>query len=106
LSAFLSSLVNLFYNISTNISYLGMALFVPDPPRIGRVPYDMQFNNIVQVIFSYPATVAIIVAYFLDANTIRAHTSTRHDSGGTLVGKYMNFNQESEVTSSMHFLRN
>ncbi|XP_061373876.1 nucleobase-ascorbate transporter 4 [Gastrolobium bilobum] len=52
------------------------------------------FNNIVQVIFSSPATVAIIVAYLLDFTLSRGHSSTRRDSGRHWWGKFRNFNQD------------
>ncbi|XWS39854.1 hypothetical protein CRYUN_Cryun18bG0090500 [Craigia yunnanensis] len=39
------------------------------------------FNNVVQVIFSSPATVAIIVAFFLDCTHSYGHSSIRRDSG-------------------------
>ncbi|KAI5401059.1 N alpha-acetyl-transferase, variant 2 [Lathyrus oleraceus] len=52
------------------------------------------FNNIVQVIFSSPATVAILVAYLLDSTMSRAHASTRRDSGRHWWEKFRNFNQD------------
>ncbi|KAK7280246.1 hypothetical protein RJT34_25308 [Clitoria ternatea] len=52
------------------------------------------FNNIVLVIFSSPATVAIIVAYFFDFTLSRGHTSTRRDSGRHWWEKFRNFNQD------------
>ncbi|XP_004496870.1 nucleobase-ascorbate transporter 4 [Cicer arietinum] len=52
------------------------------------------FNNIVIVIFSSPATVAIIVAYFLDLTMSLAHGSTRRDSGRQWWEKFKNFNQD------------
>jgi len=55
---------------------------------------NMQFNNIVQVIFSSPATVAIIVAYFLDATMSREHASTHRDSGRHWWEKFRTFNQD------------
>jgi hypothetical protein len=55
---------------------------------------NMQFNNIVQVIFSSPATVAIIVAYFLDTTMSPAHASTRRDSGRHWWEKFRSYNQD------------
>ncbi|WJX14880.1 N alpha-acetyl-transferase [Trifolium repens] len=52
------------------------------------------FNNIVQVIFSSPATVAIIVAYFLDTTMSPAHASTRRDSGRHWWEKFRSYNQD------------
>ncbi|KAI4295778.1 hypothetical protein L6164_035788 [Bauhinia variegata] len=52
------------------------------------------FNNIVQVIFSSPATVAIIVAYFLDFTLRRGDSSIRRDSGRHWWAKFRNFNQD------------
>ncbi|KAI5604080.1 hypothetical protein BDE02_01G261700 [Populus trichocarpa] len=43
----------------------------------GRGP----FNDIMQLIFSSPATVAILVACFLDCTHSLAHSTTRRDSG-------------------------
>lgn len=63
-------------------------------------PYDddiliiMQFNNIVQVIFQSPATVAAIVAFFLDCTLDRAHSSTRADSGRHWWGKFRSFHTD------------
>ena len=54
----------------------------------------LQFNNIVQVIFSSPATVAIIVAYFLDFTLSRGHSSTRRDSGRHWWEKFRTFNKD------------
>ncbi|XP_020201966.1 nucleobase-ascorbate transporter 4 [Cajanus cajan] len=52
------------------------------------------FNNIVQVIFSSPATVAIIVAYLLDLTVSRGDSSTRRDSGRHWWEKFRTFNQD------------
>jgi solute carrier family 23 (nucleobase transporter), member 2 len=54
----------------------------------------MQFNNIVQVIFSSSATVANIVAYFLDATMSHKHASTHHDSGRHWWEKFRTFRQD------------
>ncbi|OIV91146.1 hypothetical protein TanjilG_30368 [Lupinus angustifolius] len=56
--------------------------------------HSTAFNNIVEVIFSSPATVAIIVAYFLDSTLSRGHSSTRRDSGRHWWEKFRNFNQD------------
>ncbi|KAM1003010.1 hypothetical protein FF1_003325 [Malus domestica] len=53
------------------------------------------FNNIVQVIFSSPATVGIIVAFFLDLTVSRGHSATRRDSGRHWWEKFQNFNTDS-----------
>ncbi|ESW15124.1 hypothetical protein PHAVU_007G046400 [Phaseolus vulgaris] len=52
------------------------------------------FNDIVQVIFSSPATVAIIVAYFLDLTLRRGDSLTRRDSGRHWWEKFRNFNHD------------
>ncbi|KAG8650563.1 nucleobase-ascorbate transporter 4 isoform X2 [Manihot esculenta] len=52
------------------------------------------FNNILQVIFSSPATVAIIVAFFLDCTHSLRHSSTRRDSGRHWWRKFRNFDQD------------
>ncbi|KAM3694866.1 hypothetical protein ACB098_07G086800 [Castanea mollissima] len=52
------------------------------------------FNNIVQVIFSSPATVAAIVAFLLDSTLSRGHDSTRRDSGRHWWEKFRYFNQD------------
>jgi len=54
----------------------------------------LQFNNTVLVLLSSPATVAIIVAYFLDLTMRRGDTSTRRDSGRHWWEKFRNFNQD------------
>jgi hypothetical protein len=54
----------------------------------------LQFNNIVQVIFSSPATVAIIVAFLLDTTLSRGQSSTRRDSGRHWWAKFRYFNQD------------
>ncbi|GKV19808.1 hypothetical protein SLEP1_g30026 [Rubroshorea leprosula] len=52
------------------------------------------FNNIIQVIFSSPATVAIIVAFFLDCTHSYGHSSIRHDSGRHWWEKFRYFDSE------------
>ncbi|WVY96730.1 hypothetical protein V8G54_028881 [Vigna mungo] len=52
------------------------------------------FNDIVQVIFSSPPTVAIIVAYFLDLTLNRGDILTRRDSGRHWWEKFRNFNHD------------
>ncbi|KAJ7946175.1 Nucleobase-ascorbate transporter-like protein [Quillaja saponaria] len=63
----------------------------------GRGPVhtgSTSFNNIVQVIFSSPATVALIVAFFLDCTLSRGHSSTRRDSGRHWWEKFRYYNQD------------
>ncbi|KAL1342786.1 hypothetical protein HN51_029291 [Arachis hypogaea] len=55
---------------------------------------SIAFNSIVQVIFSSPATVAIIVAYLLDFTMSRGHSATRRDSGRHWWGRFRNFDQD------------
>lgn len=52
------------------------------------------FNTIMQVIFSSPATVAAIVAFFLDMTLGRRHSETRRDSGRPWWEKYRTFNED------------
>ncbi|KAH1230925.1 Nucleobase-ascorbate transporter 4 [Glycine max] len=52
------------------------------------------FNNIVQAIFSSPATVAIIDAYILDLTVSRGERSTRRDGGRHWWEKFRTFNQD------------
>ncbi|KAM1031119.1 hypothetical protein TB2_034399 [Malus domestica] len=52
------------------------------------------FNNIVEVIFSSPATVGIIVALFLDLTVSRGHSTTRRDSGRHWWEKFQNYNTD------------
>ncbi|KAJ4716132.1 Nucleobase-ascorbate transporter [Melia azedarach] len=52
------------------------------------------FNNIMQVIFSSPATVAIIVAYLLDCTHSIGHSATRRDSGRHWWSKFRYFDQD------------
>ena len=54
----------------------------------------LQFNNIVQAIFSSPATVAIIDAYILDLTVSRGERSTRRDGGRHWWEKFRTFNQD------------
>ncbi|KAF9675791.1 hypothetical protein SADUNF_Sadunf09G0069500 [Salix dunnii] len=55
------------------------------------------FNDIVQVIFSSPATVALIVAYFLDCTHSLGHSSTRRDSGRHWWAKFRYFGQDTRT---------
>lgn len=57
--------------------------------------FCFQFNNIFQVIFSSPATVAIIVAYFLDCTHSVKHSETRRDSGRHWWTKFRYFERDS-----------
>ncbi|XP_031285147.1 nucleobase-ascorbate transporter 4-like [Pistacia vera] len=52
------------------------------------------FNNIFQVIFSSPATVAIMVAYFLDCTHSVGHSATRRDSGRHWWVKFRYFERD------------
>ncbi|KAK3193059.1 hypothetical protein Dsin_024369 [Dipteronia sinensis] len=52
------------------------------------------FNNIMQVIFSSPATVAILVAFFLDITHSRRHSATRQDSGRHWWVKFRYFDKD------------
>ncbi|KAG4918904.1 hypothetical protein JHK82_056332 [Glycine max] len=65
-----------------------------------------QFNNIVQALFSSPASVAIIVAYFLDLTVSRGERSTCRDSGRHWCQKFRTFNQDSRTEDfSIHSLQ-
>ncbi|KAK6253414.1 hypothetical protein QUC31_015134 [Theobroma cacao] len=64
----------------------------------GRGPVHTKstwFNNVMQVIFSSPATVAIIIAFFLDCTQSYGHSSVRRDSGRHWWEKFRNFNTDS-----------
>ncbi|KAK4476970.1 hypothetical protein RD792_016142 [Penstemon davidsonii] len=52
------------------------------------------FNKMVLVIFTSPATVAGIVAYFLDLTLARKHVSTRRDSGRHWWAKFKYFDKD------------
>ncbi|OMO73848.1 Xanthine/uracil/vitamin C permease [Corchorus capsularis] len=52
------------------------------------------FNIVMQVIFSSPATVAIIVAYFLDCTHSYGHSSIRRESGRHWWEKFRNFSTD------------
>ncbi|KDP44514.1 hypothetical protein JCGZ_16347 [Jatropha curcas] len=52
------------------------------------------FNNIMQVSFSSSATVAIIVAFFLDCTLSLSHSSTWRDSGRHWWGKFWKYDQD------------
>ncbi|KAH1072213.1 hypothetical protein J1N35_024541 [Gossypium stocksii] len=52
------------------------------------------FNNVMQVIFSSPATVGFIVAFFLDCTHSYGHSSVRRDSGRHWWEKFRNFNAD------------
>ncbi|ESR36040.1 nucleobase-ascorbate transporter 4 [Citrus sinensis] len=56
------------------------------------------FNNMMQVIFSSPATVAIIVAYFLDCTHSLGHSATRQDCGRHWWGKFQYFNRDARTS--------
>lgn len=55
------------------------------------------FNDAIQVIFSSPATVAIIVAFFLDSTHSRGHSTTRRDSGRHWWAKFRYFSQDTRT---------
>jgi len=46
------------------------------------------------VIFSSPATVAGIIAFFLDSTLLRGHTATRKDSGRHWWKKFRTFDAD------------
>ncbi|XP_020201976.1 nucleobase-ascorbate transporter 4 [Cajanus cajan] len=52
------------------------------------------FNNIMQAIFTSPATVAITVGYFLDLTLKHGHSSTRLDSGRHWWENFRSFNRD------------
>lgn len=54
----------------------------------------MQFNKIMQVIFTSPATVAGIVALFLDLTLARKHVNTKKDSGRHWWAKFKHFDKD------------
>ncbi|KAL6209960.1 hypothetical protein ACLB2K_020898 [Fragaria x ananassa] len=56
--------------------------------------HQIWFNNIVLVIFSSAATVAIIVALFCDLTMGCGHSSTRRDSGRHWWGKFRKFDTD------------
>lgn len=55
------------------------------------------FNDVIQVIFSSPATVAIIVAFFLDCTHGRGHSTTRRDSGRHWWAKFRYYSQDTRT---------
>ncbi|XP_047161374.1 nucleobase-ascorbate transporter 4-like [Vigna umbellata] len=64
-------------------------------PKHGRLHTGSTgFNTTVQVLLSSPATVAIIVAYFLDLFLRRGDASARRDSGRHWWEKFRSFNQD------------
>ncbi|KAK3011932.1 hypothetical protein RJ639_010510 [Escallonia herrerae] len=52
------------------------------------------FNKIMLVIFTSPATVAAIIALFLDCTLARKHSLTRRDSGRHWWGKFDYFDKD------------
>ncbi|XP_059647894.1 nucleobase-ascorbate transporter 4 [Cornus florida] len=63
----------------------------------GRGPvrtHSIWFNTMIQVIFTSPATVAAIIALFLDCTLARKHTSTRRDSGRHWWEKFKYFDKD------------
>ncbi|XP_063950093.1 nucleobase-ascorbate transporter 7 isoform X2 [Daucus carota subsp. sativus] len=63
----------------------------------GRGPVNTPsfwFNNMLLVVFTSPATVAFIIALFLDSTLGRNHSSTRKDSGRHWWGKFRHFDDD------------
>lgn len=56
-----------------------------------------QFNNVMQTIFSSPATVAIMVAFFLDCTHSYWHDSIRRDNGSHWWEKFRSFNADTRT---------
>lgn len=54
----------------------------------------LQFNNMLLVIFTSPATVAFIIALFLDSTLGRSHSLTRKDSGRHWWGRFRHFDDD------------
>lgn len=92
---------------SVRINWLASCQFLPSPlfvylysdyyakkNLIMMFSVVLQFNNIMQVIFSSPATVAIIVAYLLDCTHSIGHSATRRDSGRHWWSKFRYFDQD------------
>ncbi|MBA0829013.1 hypothetical protein Goarm_013636, partial [Gossypium armourianum] len=55
------------------------------------------FNNVMQTIFSSPATVAIMVAFFLDCTHSYWHDSVRRDNGSHWWEKFRSFNADTRT---------
>ncbi|KAE8707600.1 Nucleobase-ascorbate transporter 6 [Hibiscus syriacus] len=55
------------------------------------------FNNVMQVIFSSPATVAIIIAFFLDSTHSYGHSSIRRDSGRHWWEKFRTYSTDTRT---------
>ncbi|KAM7470510.1 hypothetical protein LguiA_008693 [Lonicera macranthoides] len=64
--------------------------------RTGRGPIGkpIWFDKILLVIFTSPATVAAIIAIFLDCTLARKHSLTRKDSGRHWWGKFRYFDKD------------
>lgn len=54
----------------------------------------MQFDQIMQVLFTSPAAVAGIIAYFLDITLARRHPLTRKDSGRHWWAKFKYYGRD------------
>lgn len=54
----------------------------------------VQFNKMVLILFTSPATVAGIVAMFLDLTLARKHDHTRRDSGRHWWAKFKYFHKD------------
>ncbi|PPS19378.1 hypothetical protein GOBAR_AA01177 [Gossypium barbadense] len=57
----------------------------------------MLFNNVMRTIFSSPATVAIMVAFFLDCTHSYWHDSIRRDNGSHWWEKFRSFNADTRT---------
>ncbi|MFQ6630162.1 hypothetical protein Gotur_006907 [Gossypium turneri] len=55
------------------------------------------FNNVMQTIFSSPATVAIMVAFFLDCTLSYWHDSVRQDNGSHWWENFRSFNADTRT---------
>ncbi|RRT52291.1 hypothetical protein B296_00031965 [Ensete ventricosum] len=95
----------------TLLSFLCICWYAPEtsvPSKLDVSPLLLQFNDIVNVIFSSEALVAGVVAYFLD-NTLQLHeSSTRKDRGYHFWDKFRTFKKDprSEEFYSLPFKLN
>ncbi|KAE8731343.1 Nucleobase-ascorbate transporter 4 [Hibiscus syriacus] len=62
-----------------------------------HTPTWLQFNNVMQVMFSSSATLAIVVAFFLDCTLGCGDTSVERDNGSQWCEKFRNFNADSRT---------
>lgn len=56
--------------------------------------FMLQFNNMLLVIYTSPATVGFIIALFLDSTLGRYHSLTRKDSGRHWWGRFRHFDDD------------